>query len=79
MFDKFQQTILNILEDVAAAPSPATSNSTGGGTFGPNATQNTFNNSSIKGDMSIAGGVNPKKKKKKFFPIARRPLNRKSL
>ena len=75
MFNKFQQTILKLTEDVSVAPSPATSNSIGGGAFGPNATQNTFANSSIKGDMSIAGGVNPKKKNKKF-KLARRPLNK---
>lgn len=67
MFKNFQLKIKNLMED----------NSVGGGALGPNATENTFQNTPIKGDMAIAGGINPKKKKKKpYFPIAKRPLNK---
>jgi hypothetical protein len=84
MFNKFQLKVKYLMENIPTlAPSPATSNSTSGGAFGPNATQDSFANSSIKGDMSIAGGVNPPKKKykkskkgikKNKFPVIRRPL-----
>jgi hypothetical protein len=76
MFNKFQQKIKNIIEDVS-------SNSTSGGVFGPNATQDTFSSTPIKVDMAIAGGSNPPKKKykkskkrlkKPFFPIIKRNL-----
>jgi hypothetical protein len=85
MFKKFQQKIIDLMENIPLAPSPASSNSTAGGVFGPNATQNTFQNTPIHADMSIAGGVNPPKKKQKKskkypkiksrFPVARRPLS----
>jgi hypothetical protein len=66
MFNKFQDKIKNLMED----------NSVGGGALGPNATENTFENTPIKTDMAIAGGVNPKKKKKPHFPVQKRPLNK---
>lgn len=85
MFNKFQQKVKYLMENIPTlAPSPAQSNSTSGGAFGPNATQDTFSNTSIKGDMSIAGGVNPTKKKykkskkgikKNKFPVIKRPLS----
>ena len=75
MFNKFQHLISTILE-IVAAPSPPTSNSTAGGTLGPNATSiDSFKNSSIYADMSITGGTKPKRKKKKnksFFPVTKR-------
>jgi len=59
MFNKFQAKISKILEDV-------TSNSIGGGVFGPSAAEGgTFSKTPIIGDMSIAGGINPQKRKKK--------------
>jgi hypothetical protein len=86
MFKQFQQKIINILEQVGMAPSPATSNSTGGGALGPNATSlDTLNDASVRDTMAVAmavaGGTEPPKKGrrkksknrlKKPFPMVKR-------
>lgn len=70
MFNKFQERIAKLMEDFAG-------NSVGG-VFGDAAGEGgTFSNTPIKVDMAIAGGIKPKKKKKKpFFPIAKRPIRK---
>jgi hypothetical protein len=72
MFTKFQQKINNILEFATVNASGVTPNSTG--SFGSTSNPIPF---PISGDgysdnnyatMSIAGGVNPSKRKKPYFP-----------
>jgi hypothetical protein len=83
MFNKFQQKLKKLSENTSSTSFAATSNSTSGGVFGPNATENSFSSTPIKVDMAIAGGIKPLKKRKKkskskikkpFFPIARRAI-----
>jgi outer membrane lipoprotein SlyB len=71
MFNKFQERISKLLEDFAG--------NTIGGVFGDAAGEGgTFLTTPIKVDMAIAGGIKPTKKKKKkpFFPVAKRPIRR---
>lgn len=72
MFNKFQERISKLLEDFGG--------NTVGGVYGDAAGEGgTFLTTPIKVDMAIAGGIKPSKKRKKkkpFFPVAKRPLRR---
>jgi hypothetical protein len=81
MFKKFQEKISKLLEDVS-------SNSVGGGSFGPAAAEGgTFETTPVRYDMALFGGVKSNKGRRKRHKrsgkgwkrtpknIIRRPIN----